>query len=130
MYRWVEHTAELELEIDAATEAEVFAEALAAFGELVGQEPGGEPARHEVEASGSDRGALLAAWLEELEFLAETEDFVPERLEELELAEGRLRAAVAGRRDRPPHLVKAVTYHGLALEPAGKGWRARMVLDV
>jgi SHS2 domain-containing protein len=34
---------------------------------------------------------------------------------------------VRGRHTRVDHLVKAVTYHGLVLEP---GWRAAVVFDV
>lgn len=129
-HRWVDHTAELELEIEAPSEEAVFAEALAAFAELVGSEPAGEPARHEISASAPDRAALLAEWLGELIFLAETEDFVPEQLAELELARDGLRATVDGRRGSPRHLVKAVTYHGLELGRDDKVWHARAVLDV
>lgn len=130
MYRWVEHTAEIELRIDAPTEEALLADALDAFRELVGREPAGEPARHDVVVVGSDRAVRLADWLEELVFLAETEDFVPERLAELDLAGDELRARVEGRRGRPAHLVKAVTYHGLAVEERDDGWHARVVLDV
>ena len=131
MYRWVEHTAELELAIEAASEEDVFADALAAYAELVGPAPEGETAVHSVEAEAPDPAALLAAWLEELVFLAETEAFVPERAE-IALRPGGLHARVSGRRGDPPHIVKAVTYHDLefSLSPAGRGWRARVVLDV
>jgi protein archease len=130
VYRWVEHTAELQLELEAPTEEALFADALAAFAELVGREPAGEPDAHEVRASAPDRAALLAEWLSELVFLAETQDFVPERATALELSDGELRARVEGRRGRPAHLVKSVTYHGLELRRDGHGWRARVVLDV
>jgi SHS2 domain-containing protein len=130
MYRWVDHTAEMELHIEAATREEVFAEALAAFGELVSRDGDQEPARHDVALEASDDAGLLVAWLEELVFLAETEDFVPERAVRLELGDGRLGAEVAGRRGRPAHLVKAVTYHGLSFEQLNGNYRARVVLDV
>jgi SHS2 domain-containing protein len=130
MYRWVEHTAEIELRIDAPTQEGVFADALDAFGELVGRDPAGEPARHHVVVDSEDRAVRLVEWLEELVFLAETEDFVPERLASLELDDGELRAEVEGRRGRPAHLVKAITYHGLAVEERPNGWHARVVLDV
>lgn len=128
MYRWVEHTAELELAIEARSEREVFADALAAYAELVGP-AAGPHVLHEVDAEAPDRAALLAAWLEELVFLAETEAFVPERAE-IALRPGGLHARVSGRRGDPPHIVKAVTYHDLEFSPAGSGWRARVVLDV
>jgi SHS2 domain-containing protein len=129
-YEWVDHTSELELQIEAAEEADVFREALAALGELLGEAPGGEPAHHRVSVGAPDRGTLLAEWLSELAFLAETEGFVPERVERLQLTEDALDATVAGRRGIPPPLVKAVTYHRLGMWRDGEIWRARVVLDV
>jgi SHS2 domain-containing protein len=129
MYEWREHTAELELVIDSTTEEGLFEEALRAFGELVGRDEG-EPVRHDVRAEASDRATLLAAWLEELIFLAEADDFVPEQTSALDVGEAAVHASVEGRRDAPAHLVKAVTYHGLAVEEDDRGWHARLVLDV
>jgi SHS2 domain-containing protein len=129
MFEWREHTAELELVIEADSEKALFEDALRAFGELV-QRGDGERARHEVRAEGSDRATLLAAWLDELIFLAEAHDFVPERTVSLALGGTTLRASVEGRRDAPAHLVKAVTYHGLTVEPRDGGWHGRLVLDV
>jgi SHS2 domain-containing protein len=130
MYRWVDHTAEVELHIEAETREEVFAEALGAFAELVSRSDEGAPAEHDIEFEAPDDASLLVAWLEELVFLAETEDFVPEGVGRLELSGGRLTARVAGRRDRPAHLVKAVTYHGLEFAEHDGAWRAKVVLDV
>ena len=131
MYRWLDHTAELELGIEAASEAEVFADALAAFAELVDdEEDGRERVERVVTLPGSDRATLLVAWLEELLYLAETAGFVPESVAELVLAEDGLRARVRGHVGEPRPLVKAVTYHGLELRRKGDHWRARVVLDV
>jgi SHS2 domain-containing protein len=129
VHRWVDHTAEVELEIEAASECEVFADALAALAELLGAR-GESDERRVVSTSAPDRPALLAAWLEELVFLAETEGFEALVLESLELTEGALEATVTGRRGEPPPLVKAVTYHRLAFGRTGAGYRARVVLDV
>jgi SHS2 domain-containing protein len=129
MYEWRDHTAELELVIEAESEEALFEEALRAFAELVDR-GGGESVRHDVRARGTDRATLLAAWLEELIFLAEAHDFVPERTVSLELDGTALGASVEGRRDAPAHLVKAVTYHGLTVEERDTGWRGRLVLDV
>ena len=131
MHRWVDHTAELELELSARDEPGVFAAALAAVADLLSDaEAGGEPVRREVTVESADRPALLADWLAELLFLAETEDLVPERADDLRLDGNRLRARVEGRRGAVRPYVKAVTYHGLVSEPADGGWRARVVLDV
>jgi SHS2 domain-containing protein len=129
MYGFSEHVGELELWVRAGSEKEVFGESARALAEVL---DGGEgPAEsREVAVRGSDRPALLAEWLQELAFLAETEGFVPDRVDDVVLDGGGVRARVAGHRGSPPHLVKAVTYHRLSFEPASDGWRARVVLDV
>ena len=136
MHRWVDHPGELELELEAASERGVFEEALAALGGLLNERAGGEtepraePVRRQVSASAPDRPTLLAEWLSELAYLAESEGFVPQRVERLELAGCALEAAVAGRLASLPHLVKAVTYHRLGLWEEDETWRARVVFDV
>jgi SHS2 domain-containing protein len=130
MYRWVEHTAEIELRIDAPTEEALLADALDAFEELVGGDAEGEPTRHHVVVAAEDPDTRLVEWLEELVFLADTEDFVPERLATVAVADGEVHAEIEGRRGRPSQLVKAVTYHGLQVEQREDGWHARVVLDV
>jgi SHS2 domain-containing protein len=129
MYRWVDHTGEVELAIEAKTEPEVFSDALAALAELLAIE--GEPdERRVIELKAPDRATLLAAWLEELLFLADAEGFEPRALRKLDLGSDGLNAVVAGRYGDPSPLVKAVTYHRLAFEPQGAGYRATVVLDV
>jgi SHS2 domain-containing protein len=134
MYRWLNHTGEAALAIEAETEEDVFREALAGLRELLVGEgdaaAAGEPLTRCVTLEAADRPALLADWLGELAFLAETEGLVPDRVEAIELEETRLRAHVAGHAGSLSHLVKAVTYHGLTLARAGAGWRATVVLDV
>ena len=131
MYRWVDHTGELELAIEAASEAAVFEDAVAAMGELLGEGAGERGADlQEFGIEGADRAMLLAELLGELVFRAEMEGFVPCRLASLDLARGCLTAVVEGRPGNPPHLVKAVTYHRLEFAPTDAGWRATLVFDV
>jgi SHS2 domain-containing protein len=130
VYRWAEHIGELALEIEAADEHAVYAEAVAALAELLGDDGDAEPAMREVAVEADDRPRLLAELLAELAFLAEVDGFVPAALERLDRGERRLAATVRGRLGAPPHLVKAVTYHRLAFEPADGGFRATVILDV
>jgi len=130
MYRWVEHTGELELELEAPSERAVFEAAFEAMRELLECERRGPAPRRAVTLEARDRAALLADWLAELAFIAETEGLVPERLVSLELDGTALRALLDGYRGEPPHLVKGVTYHRLRFERAGELWRAGVVLDV
>lgn len=129
MYRWVEHTAEVELHIEAPSPQDVFREALSAFAEVVGG-GGREPARHDIWLTAPDRAALLVHWLEELIYLAEIQAFVPEQATSLDSGHKELRARVVGTVGTPRPLVKAVTYHGLEFARRGKTWHAKLVLDV
>lgn len=131
-YRWVEHTAELQLEIDAPTEEAVFADALAALGELLVEDALSQPGdvvSLEVTLAGTDRALLLADWLDELVFHAETEGLVPVGVERIEL-NGSLTAVIRAFRAASRPLVKGITHHGLAFDRAGAGFRATVVLDV
>jgi protein archease len=129
-YRWVEHTAEVQMEIEAPTEETVFTDALRAFGELLADSAGGEQVWREVVLDGRERAALLVQWLDELVFLAETEDLVPEDVGRIELSDRGLVATIGCRRGSPRHLVKGATYHRLAFERLPDGYRASVVLDV
>jgi SHS2 domain-containing protein len=130
VFRWVDHTAELELEIEAPSEEAVFGEALAAVAELIG-DGGGPGVTREIEVEADEPALLLVEWLNELVYLGEAKQFVPERVVALELGEGPLRATVEGRRGEPRQLVKAVTLHRLELDGDDTvGWRARVVFDV
>jgi SHS2 domain-containing protein len=134
VYRWVEHTGELELEIEAGSERAVFEEAFEAMRELLKGESeltaGGATVTREVAITGSDRPVLLTDWLAELAYLAESEGLVPRRLVELGLTEAGLEAVIEGKEGEPPHLVKGATLHRLGLERSASGWRATVVLDV
>jgi SHS2 domain-containing protein len=128
---WGEHVGELELRLDAAEEAGLFAAAVGAIGELLGSdERAGAREWMEVSAEGAERAVLLAAWVEELVFVAEHDGIVPVTAEEMVLESGRIGARIGGYRGDPPHLVKAVTYHRLTFERRDGGWRAVLVLDV
>jgi SHS2 domain-containing protein len=129
-HRFVEHGGEVELELEATSEAGIFEAALDAFRELVSTGEGGEPASHEIELTADDHALLLVDWLSELVFLADVEQFVPDGLAAFELAGNRLRAAVTGRHDDPRQLVKAATLNSLDLHQEGTTWYGRVVLDV
>jgi SHS2 domain-containing protein len=141
MYSWVDHTGELELSLEGASREELFAEAMAALGELLAEHEadrggeddhatGAEEVELEIAASAPDDATLLAEWLSELAFSAESGALIPLRIERLDLAERSLEARVVARRGRPPHLVKAVTYHRLGMWEEERAWRARVVFDV
>ena len=64
-YRWVEHTAEVQVEIEAGSAEAVFAEALRALAELLGEASRGDhPVSREITVDGRERAVLLVEWLE------------------------------------------------------------------
>src|SRR3954468_12940452 len=97
-HRWIEHTAELQLELHARSEAAIFRQAVHALRELLEEdEPApGDRVERAVEAEATDRGALLAEWLAELVFLAETQGLVPDEGRNLAVREGPGRARLLG----------------------------------
>ncbi len=129
MFRFAEHTGEVELEIEALTPAAVLEEATRAFGELVGRGDAGDVVTRRVTVTCRDLDRLLPDLLDELVFLADTEGFVPIDAH-VELEGARAEATVDGVLRQAAPLVKAATLHRLAFERRGEGWHARVVLDV
>jgi SHS2 domain-containing protein len=130
--RWLEHTGEVELEIESDSEHGVFAEALAGLSELFGEPAVDDVARttHRLVVRARDRASLLVGWLEELLWIAERDGIVPEGVVTFELDDDGLRAEVLARPGPPRPLVKAVTWHDLCFEPGVAGFHARVVFDV
>jgi SHS2 domain-containing protein len=128
MRRFVDHTSELELELEAESAEGVLSEALEAFGELAGSGTG-EVVERDVELEASDLPALLATWLDELLYLADSERLLPESAE-LTVSGTRLSGRVRLREGEARPLVKAVTLHRLRFRPENGVWRGRVVLDV
>ncbi len=71
----MEHTGEVELEIEASTAEGVFAEPLRALTAVIGNGGRGEVVSFEVAIGGGEPAALLAAWLDELVYRAKTGGF-------------------------------------------------------
>ena len=129
-YRWFEHAAELEPEIEASSEEGVFADALRALAEPLDGGRGAGCVSREVRISGPERAVQLAEWLDELVYLAETESLIAGDVERIELSDSGVEAIRQCRRGDPRHLVKVATYDRLAFERVGGFSRARVVLDV
>jgi len=127
-YTWIDHTAELELELEAEDEAGIFTSAVDAFAELLADDVEGPEVTRELRLDAGERAGLLVELLEEIVYLADTASFVPVRLLDIDIAQRR--AVVGGRTGDPQPLVKGVTYHGLEFRHENGRWRARVVLDV
>ena len=133
-WRFLPHTAEVQLELEDGTLAGVLAAAARGFCELVLGEPPAWDApgqQHAVVAEGADPAALLVAFLDELVYLADTTRGVPARARIHEASAGRLRAEVTVLpASQIKTAVKAATLHGALCEQRAGAWRGKVVLDV
>jgi len=139
MYRTFEHTADVGLHVEAPALAELLAEAgRALVALLVARPDAAEPReRQTVELSAERLDDLLHDYLAELLYRFDAEGFVP-ATQEIDAEVGppaRLRATLAGERfDAARHGggadVKAITYHGLRVEPTDAGYTAEVIVDV
>jgi SHS2 domain-containing protein len=132
-HTWVDHTAEVQLQVEAESLSGLLAEAGRALGLLLlrgrAAEPSGEA--RTIEVSSVDAEALLVDWLNEIIFLAEVETWIAVEFDVLEASETALKASARGVTvDDPPALVKAATFHGLAVEEREGGLQAEVIFDV
>lgn len=132
-HTWVDHTAEVQLQVRAGSLANLLAEAGRALGALLLRGRPAEPSgdARPIEVSSVDREALLVDWLNEIIFLAEVERWIAVEFNVLEASESDLKASARGVAvDDPPALVKAATFHGLAVEEREGGLQAEVIFDV
>jgi SHS2 domain-containing protein len=140
-YRYLDHTADVAVELRAPTREALFADALAAFTDTT-TDPGTveskDAVRIEVEAD--DAESLLVEWLGELVYRFEVDGML---FREAEVAledagDGALRltAEARGERydpDRHPSRVhvKAITWHGLEVRRESDGsWYGQVIFDI
>jgi protein archease len=137
-HRFLDHTADLAVELEAPTLPALFAEALLAFTEAI-TEPTlvAEHRTRRFELTAPAPDLLLVDWLGELLYAFETADLLFRRAEvTLEESSGGFRLAaeahgeLRGERHPIKVLIKAITYHGLEVAHTEGGWRARVVFDI
>jgi SHS2 domain-containing protein len=135
LYREVEHTGDLGIEVAAPTRAELFRRAALALAALL-VEPsnvkGAEPRM--VEITADDDIDLMHDLLAELLQLFAADGFIWHDAAVQEEA-GTLRVILQGEFFDPSRHafrgeIKAVTYHQLTVEQISNEWRARIIFDV
>lgn len=136
MHETFEHTADLGLRIRAADLNTLFAEAAEAlFSCLVEDLSSVKPVQMlEIRLQGEDREYLLFDWLKALLYHFDAEHLLFARFEVKITPEGLEGKAWGEPLDRfrheLGHEVKAITYHGLKVEPSADGWLAELIVDI
>lgn len=135
-HRFLPHTADILVELEASTLSGLFHEATEVVRGLLAGDAAVDrvEVRHiSVAASGADE--LLHHYVRELLTVFQVDTFVPAGLEVQALTSTELRGIVSGetfdsRKHEPQPEVKAVTRHQLRVEQTGSIWRGTMVLDM
>jgi SHS2 domain-containing protein len=136
MFELFEHTADLGLRMRAADLNTLFAEAAEAlFAALVEDPASIQPVeRFDITLEGDERDYLLFDWLRALLYQFDAEHMLFGRFE-VRVTDKGLEATAWGEpidrgRHELAHEVKAITYHGLCVEPADDGWLAEVIVDI
>lgn len=135
-FRQFEHTADLGIEVEAKTLAELFEAAGRALFSLM-VDPSSVSAREarRISAQGEDEEELLRAWLHQLLLAFAIGGFVAREVEVERIDRSVVEGTIRGEpyregRHRFEREIKGVTYHGLTVEEASGKWMARVIFDV
>lgn len=135
-YELFDHTADLGLRVTGPDLPTLFARAATGLTAMLVDVPANirpsEVRRFTVE--GTDREYLLFDWLKALLLAFEEHRFVLARCE-VTLTDSGLEATASGEPFNPSRHglgreVKAITYHGLTVEPTASGWQAELIVDI
>jgi SHS2 domain-containing protein len=135
-FRVLEHTADVGFEAFGSTREEVFSNAARALIDIT-VDLNSISLREEtaIRVQGRDVTSLLVNWLSEILYQQDAENWLFCEFQIHNLTDHSLSATGRGEKfDRNRHhaklLVKAITYHQLALEHTHQGWRAQVYVDI
>jgi SHS2 domain-containing protein len=136
MHEMFDHTADLGLRIRAASLDILFAEAAEALFSAIVTDLATvqQRIRREVTLPPDERDFLLFDWLKQLLFWWDTEHLLFGKFE-VNVSEQGLAGSAWGepldlQRHQLEHEVKAITYHGLRVDPTDDGWLAEVIVDI
>lgn len=135
-YHLLEHTADMGIEAQGKTMAELFRQMALGLRQIITECTDVRPqAVISLKVSGKDREELLVNWLGELLFLLESRQLLPSEFVIETIDDYSLNAQVLGETFDPDrHFiereVKAVTYHQIMVELRDKDWYAQVFVDL
>lgn len=121
-YKFLEHTADVKVHVEAKSIAKAFSESALAFNELIFRHEKIEIAheiKKKIHISGKDDCALLYNFLEEFLYLLDAEDFILSRISKIDVSPGKLDAELVGDNASNYKIsndVKAITYNEMKVE--------------
>lgn len=131
MYRFLEHTADELLEVQAPTLSDALHDAVLGSFELIGKGQN-EEAVFEIEVHSPTLKDLVVDLLQQVVVQCELREVSPVSVHVLETDEKEpmARVLIRGENIVPPNQIKAVTYHLLKVEKKEGGWHLNVLFDV
>lgn len=140
MYSYIEHTADVGIEVEAQSLEELFHHAADGLIALF-VDPSGVRPRDErfVSLTASDLESLLFKWLNEILFRYDSDGFIPCLFQDMTITsrtdEYTIQAKVTGEQFDPTRhetrtYVKAVTFHNLEIKTDRDAFRSQIFVDV
>jgi len=133
-FELLEHPADIGIRARGATPAELFENAASGLIAIaLDPEHVAERESRALVAEAPDREALLVNFLQELVWLIDGEGWLVRRVTVDEISETAARATAWGEPRRGQTLrliIKAVTFHQLAVRQSADGWEAEVYLDI
>lgn len=135
MIRWLDHTADVQLEVTARHLGDIYTEFVRGMRELLVSGPVREAEARELTLNAAASGDLLIALGRQILMLFYGEGFVPSHLRNYSAGETRLEGTLWGEpfdpeRHKCPLEVKGITYYALSFEKKGEDWYAVVTFDV
>ncbi len=135
-YEFIDHTADLGLEIYGKDLKELFENAGEALFEVICDlSQVAESMKKRVVVDGEDLEQLMVTWLGELLYLHDVQGSLFKRFEIEEIGDKSLKATVYGEKFKAGHHtvkteIKAVTYHQIKVRQEEDRWTSRVILDL
>ena len=135
-YTFLDHTADLRIQITGASQAALFQNAGLALADLICDPDTLTPEESRtIDIEGDDPADLMVNYLRELLYQWSGEEKLIQKVDILVLSDRTLSARIHTTRYHPEHHtilneIKAVTYHQIAVEPTEGGWQAMVVFDI
>ncbi len=133
--RFLEHTADIRIEVTGADQAELFTHAALGLSSLLAGERAVTPTDElSVSLEADDMEELMMNWLRELLFFHEVKGVLSASVAFSVLTESRLVAvvsySVADETEQPDVEIKGVTYHGFSITKTDAGFTTDILFDV
>ena len=133
-YKFLKHTADIKFQAFGKNIEEVFENSALALKEIIcGKIKVKNSLKKKIKISGKDFESLLYKFLEEIIYLLDGENFLINKIENLEIKNMKLTAEIFGDQTGNYNFtnkVKAVTYNDMFVEGKNKKWIAQVVIDV